>query len=172
MWILWYRWIGDTFLFQSQKCLRNNMDEVSPFLTADGAEVFVRWQTPVVRWQNLSSRPGYVRIHWHTVTSWSQHITLFTNISIFNTVFSLVSAHLLFMFFPKSRKENPKFCTVASTALLLHQQTRRCRQILIWITCLANAGIPMRLAGTRALMWTVVPGGTVVFGGTKISLKS
>jgi hypothetical protein len=34
----------------------------SPFLTADGAEVFVRWQTPVVRWQNLSSRPGYVRI--------------------------------------------------------------------------------------------------------------
>jgi hypothetical protein len=39
----------------------------SPFLTADGAEVFVRWQTPVVRWQNLSSRPGYVRIHTVTV---------------------------------------------------------------------------------------------------------
>ena len=30
-----------------------------------------------------------------------------------NTVFS-VSAHLLFMFFPKSRKENPKNCTVAT----------------------------------------------------------
>ena len=80
---------------------------LSPFLTADGAEVFVRWQTPVVRWQNLSSRPGYVRIH--TVTSWSQHITLFLPIFRFLIRFFLSFPLICFScFFPKVERRTQK----------------------------------------------------------------
>ena len=108
----------------------------SPFLTADRADNFVRWQTPVVRWQNLSSRPGYVRIH--TVTSWSQHITLFLPIFRFLIRFFSRFRSFAFHVFSQKSKGEPKklhggYCPSATlnsehpfvAVLLAHDGTHR-----------------------------------------------